>query len=85
MTYLISCIELALRLDNTADARLVYNEINQLLLDTSYSMYYTVTIAEKLHAKPQSLAESRSQSVDEMIRVLSTESLDQPCLVLSQW
>lgn len=47
-------------------------------------MNYTVTIPEKLYAKAQSLAESSSQSVEEIIRVLLAESLDQPRLALPQ-
>ena len=47
-------------------------------------MNYTVTISENLFSKAQSLAESSSQSVDEIIHKLLTESLDQPRLVLPQ-
>ena len=47
-------------------------------------MNYTVTISENLFTKAQSLAESSSQSVDEIIRKLLSESLDQPRLALPQ-
>ena len=47
-------------------------------------MNYTVTISENLFIKAQSLAESSSQSVDEIIQKLLTESLDQPRLALPQ-
>lgn len=47
-------------------------------------MDYTITLPENLYEKAQSLAESSSQSVDEIIRKLLTESLDQPRLVLPQ-
>ena len=63
---------------------LVYNMINRLLSDKRCPMNYTVTISENLFTKAQSLAESSSQSVDEIIHKLLTESLDQPRLALPQ-
>jgi len=47
-------------------------------------MNYTVTISETLFTKAQSLAESSSQSVDEIIQKLLRDSLDQPRLALPQ-
>lgn len=52
--------------------------------DKRCPMNYTVTISENLFAKAQSLAESSSQSVDEIIQKLLRDSLDQPRLVLPQ-
>lgn len=47
-------------------------------------MNYTITIPQDLYAKAQSLAESTSQSVDDIIHQLLTESLDKPRLALPQ-
>lgn len=63
---------------------LVYNIISRLLSDKRCPMNYTVTISENLFTKAQFLAESSSQSVDEIIQKLLTESLDQPRLALPQ-
>jgi hypothetical protein len=63
---------------------LVYNIINRLLSDKRCPMNYTVTISENLFTKAQSLAESSSQSVDEIIQKLLRDSLDQPRLALPQ-
>lgn len=62
----------------------MYNVINRLLSDKRCPMNYTVTISETLFTKAQSLAESSSQSVDEIIQKLLRNSLDQPRLALPQ-
>jgi len=47
-------------------------------------MSHTINISETLFVKAQSLADASSQTVDEVIRKLLAESLEQPRLALPQ-